>query len=364
MLLSKGSAQLCLINKLLTTTPAVIQIKCFSVQEIGKRYPKVFDYKNKNYNTFNSIIDTQTVQRLGENSLIITVDGNFGSGKSEFAKKLAKDIDFIYASEIDLDKSLYIRKDNGENLREFINSVVGEKELYRCNTVEEWHENPMFKRSAQVQRAFYKARWQQYRCALLSLFANGQGIVLERSPFSDGVIAQSLYDEEFVSKEFYNYYKNDYVAQTICELWKPHVSIYLDRTPENCLQSIAKTGKEFEKKSKVYTPKFLKTVEKNYKSYLNSLKDDICVLSYDNNSEIIIEDVIDDLESFDFDQIHRFKDWTVKNASEVDKYRLRLSNDVYVEKIFTFIYGDINVPELLLYGEEYVELLEDRKSVV
>ena len=35
-----------------------------------------------------------------------------------------------------------------------------------------------------------------------------------------------------------------------------------------------------------------------------------------------------------------------------------MSNDVYVEKIFTFIYGDINVPELLLYGEEYVELLE------
>ena len=324
MLLNKGSAQLCRINKLITTTSAVIQIKFFSIQEIGKRFPKTFDYKNKYYNSFNSVIDTQTVKRLGENSLIITVDGNFGSGKTEFAKRLAKEIDFIYASEIDLDKSLYIRRDNGANLREFVNSIVGVKELYRYNTVEEWHENPMYKRGAQVQRAIYKARWQQYRSALLSLFANGQGVVIERSPFSDGVIAQSLFDEDLVSKEFYNYYKNDFVAQTICELWKPHVTIYLERSPENCLKSIAKNGKEFEKKSKVYTHKFLQTVENNYKPYLSSLKNDICVLSYDNNEkEIYLEDVIDDLESFDFDQIHKFKDWTVRSPREVDKYRLK-----------------------------------------
>ena len=325
MLLNKGSSQINRISKLLSTTPSIIQIKCFSALEIGNRHPKPFDYKNKNYNSLQTLLDTQTVQRLGENSLIITVDGNFGSGKSEFAKRLAKEIDFIYASEIDLDRTFYIRKDNGANLREFVNSVVQKNELYRYNTVEEWHQNPLFKRGAQIQRAFYKARWLQYRCALISLFSTGQGIVLERSPYSDSVIAQSLYDENLVSKEFINYYKKDLVSQTLCEIWRPHVTIYLDRTPENCLKNIAKSGKDFEKKSQVYTTEFLKTVEKNYKkSFLPEMRQDICVLSYDNNDEqIVIDDVIDDLESFDFDQIQKFSDWSVKNPSIVDNLRLK-----------------------------------------
>ena len=321
MLLNKAPSAFNYLNKL---TPAVIQIKCFSAAEIGKRYPKTFDYKNKYYNAFTGLFDVQTVKRLEENSLIITVDGNFGAGKSAFAKRLAKEIDFIYASELDIEKMLYIRKDNGANKREIINNIVGNNEMYRLNTLEDWHTNPMFKRSIQMQYIHYYLRWMQFRSALLSLFSTGQGIVLERSPFSDNVIAKSLFDENLMSKEAYNYYKNDLVQQTICELWRPHVTIYLDRTPENCLKSINQNGKEYEKNSKVYTTNFLKTVENNYKkSFLPEMGKDIYVLNYDNNQdEIPIDEVIGDLEALDFDVDGKFSTWRIRNPKYCDHYRV------------------------------------------
>jgi NADH dehydrogenase (ubiquinone) 1 alpha subcomplex subunit 10 len=325
MFLIKGTTtQVLNLNRLnkIVVSPTIIQIKCFSAADIGKRYPKTFDYKNKFYGAFAQLYETSS-KRLSDNSLIITVDGNFGSGKSEFAKKLAKEIDFIYASEIDLDKMYYTRKDNGANIREITNSFVGNNEKYRINTIEEWHEDPMFKRSIQLQHGYYYCRWWQYRTALLHLFSTGQGVVLERSPFSDNVIAQSLYEENLLSKEAYNFYKNDLVKQTLLELWKPHITIYLDRNSENCLKSIQKNGTNAEKNSKVYSADFLKTVEKNYKkSFLPQTEKDSYVLNYDNNGEMVgMDEVIGDLENCDLDDRAKFSDWVVRRAQSVDLYR-------------------------------------------
>lgn len=63
----------------------------------------------------------------------------------------------------------------------------------------------------------------------------------------------------------YRFLIRDLVPNTISALWKPHVSIYLDSTPEDCLKNIKEKGKPFEKNSKVYTIDFLKSVEKGYK---------------------------------------------------------------------------------------------------
>ena len=32
------------------------------------------------------------------------------------------------------------------------------------------------------------------------------------------------------------------IPQTLSELWRPHVTIYLDRSPEECLENIKKNG--------------------------------------------------------------------------------------------------------------------------
>jgi hypothetical protein len=176
----------------------------FSQELVGKRYEKPWDYMNKPYGLFGQVFDS-TLRKLGENSLIITVEGNFGSGKSEFAKKLAKDIDFVYASEPDLEKHLFTLS-NGFNRREQINRIVGDNKKYHIDNLEEWHLNPSFKGTIQLQHNYYAVRFLQTRQALLHLLSTGQGVVLERSAFSDTVIGQSLYDNHLLSDEGFTHY--------------------------------------------------------------------------------------------------------------------------------------------------------------
>jgi hypothetical protein len=41
----------------------------------------------------------------------------------------------------------------------------------------------------------------------------------------------------------FRFYIRDLVPNTIAELWRPHVVIYLDKSPEECLKSIKENGK-------------------------------------------------------------------------------------------------------------------------
>jgi hypothetical protein len=149
----------------------------FSIEQIGKRYEKPFDYKKRQYGLLEQFYDS-TMKRLGENSLIITVEGNFGSGKSAFAKQLAQDIDFVYAREPDLDLHAYDSLSGGENRRELINKITGDNELYHLHSFEDWHLKPTFRGSIQLQYQLYKIRFWQMRQALLHLFSTGCFFVL------------------------------------------------------------------------------------------------------------------------------------------------------------------------------------------
>ena len=144
----------------------------FSIDEIGKRYGKPFDYKKKKYGLLGQMFDS-TLDKLGENSLIITVEGNFGAGKSQFAKELAKKIDFVYAREPDLDYHLYDLP-NGNNIRVIANEISGDNKKYRYDSIDEWHLQPSFKSTIAIQHAYYVIRWMQTRNALLHLMSTGQ----------------------------------------------------------------------------------------------------------------------------------------------------------------------------------------------
>jgi len=328
----------------------------FSALDIGKRHPKPYDYLKKSYGLVGSLLDS-TVQRLNDNSLIITVDGNFGSGKSEFARQLAKDIDFLYAREIDLDHMLY-QTPVGSNYRKIVNKIVGDNERFRINTVDEWHSNPTFKRTVQLQYKYYYARLFQYHMALLHLFSTGQGVVIERSPFSDGVIARALFEHQFLSKEAWNFYKNDYVEQTLFECWKPHVMIYLDRSPQECLDNIRANGKEYEKKSKVYSIDFLKTVDSIYKKeFIAQYAPKVNMLQYDPKT-ISSDEVIINLEAIDLDHFDKLEDWKVRRVASVDDYRSRLSDVQTTKDNIKALAGHVGVPEYAWWGAEYKELQE------
>lgn len=326
----------------------------FSIEQIGKRHEKPYDYKKKKYGFLGQIFDS-TLNRLGDNSLIITVDGNFGSGKSEFAQKLAKDIDFIYAREPDLDAHLYTQP-NGENTRNLVNDIVGDNQRYRLDSLEEWHLNPTFKRTIALQHNFYNIRWMQMRTALLHLMSTGQGVVLERSVFSDAVIGQSLYDNNFLSDEAFRFYLRDLIPNTIAELWRPHVMIYLDKSPEDCFKSIKENGKPFEKESRVYNLEFLKSMDKNYKkNFLPGMRNELHVLTYDAN-DANTERTTEDLELLDFEDQNKFNDWRIRRETTINTYRRILSDYQNCLALLKAPNSYVDIPEYLQYGEDLAKL--------
>lgn len=326
----------------------------FSIDQIGKRNDKPYDYKTKKYGLWGQIFDS-TLNRMGDNSLIITVDGNFGSGKTEFAQKLAKAIDFKYAREPDLNTHLY-QQTNGENTRDIINEIVGENQRFRIDSIEEWHSNPSFKSTIALQHNFYNIRWMQMRTALLHLMSTGQGVVLERSVFSDQVISQSLYDNNFLSDEAFRFYLRDLVPNTIEELWRPHVMVYLEKSPEDCLKTIKEKGKPHEKDSKVYNLEFLKSMDKNYKkNFLPGMRNELHVLTYDAK-DAEAERVMEDLELLDFEDQTKFNDWRIRRETTINTYRRILSDYQNCVALLKAPNTYVDVPEYLLYGEDLAKL--------
>lgn len=326
----------------------------FSIEQIGKKAEKPYDYKNKKYGLMGQMFDS-TLNRMGDNSLIITVDGNFGSGKTEFAKKLAKEIDFVYAREPDLETHLYSQP-NGANTRDIINNVVGDNTRFRIDSLEEWHRNPSFKTTIALQHNFYNIKWMQMRTALLHLLSTGQGVVIERSVFSDQVIGQSLYDNNFLSDEAYRFYLRDLIPNTIAELWRPHVMIYLDKPPEDCLKTIKEKGKPFEKESKVYNLEFLKSMERNYKrNFLPDMRNELHLLEY-NARDAKTERAVEDLETLDYEDQAKFNDWRIRRETTINTYRRILSDYNNCVALLRAPNSYVDVPEYLLYGEDLAKL--------
>ena len=100
----------------------------------------------------------------------------------------------------------------------------------------------------------------------------------------------------FSCPKAFKFYFRDVIPNTIGELWRPHVVIYMDKPAEDCLKTIKEKGKviivdiyslapfghflfysfigkDFEKNSKVYSLDLLNSVEKNYKkNFLPSVR--------------------------------------------------------------------------------------------
>lgn len=41
----------------------------------------------------------------------------------------------------------------------------------------------------------------------------------------------------------YRFYMRDLIPNTIVEIWRPHLTIYVDKSPEECLKTIKEKGK-------------------------------------------------------------------------------------------------------------------------
>lgn len=187
----------------------------------GPKKPEPFDYVNKNYTWLRSIFD-RTTHRFDENTKVIVVEGPVAAGKSQFACRLADDLGMMYFPEANMD--LHYIRPNGIDLRSFDHQIPEDTRTFDHAN---FCMNPKHRLAGNFQLMMYTARYSQYIDALAHLMNTGQGVVLERSPYSDFVFLEAMFSQNYISKGVRSVYY-EIRANTIEELMRPHLVIYLD----------------------------------------------------------------------------------------------------------------------------------------
>lgn len=182
--------------------------------------PLPFDYVNKDYTWLRSLTD-RTTKRMDDNSKVVIVEGPCATGKTDFARSLADDLGMKHYPEATMDIH-YCRQ--GEDLRQF-NSLIPEDT--RTFDHVDFNLHPTHRLAGNFQIMMYIARYSQYIDALTHLFNTGQGVVLERSPYSDFVFLEAMYACKYISRGVRSVYY-ELRENTIEELLRPHLVIYLD----------------------------------------------------------------------------------------------------------------------------------------
>lgn len=308
--------------------------------------PKPWPYETKKYGVIQALFD-KTTKRLDDNSKIICVEGPIAIGKTKFAKELATELEMHHMPEATMD--LMFINSYGYDMRK-LNPQLPES----CRTFDEkdFCINPLHPLTAQFQIRKYMLRYSQYVDALAHLLSTGQGVVLERSPFSDFVFLETMYKHGYISKGGRNAY-HDIKHNTLPELLRPHLIIYLDGSAKVVKERIAKRKNDYEVKSKVFTDEYLNDMETIYKQhYLKNISQHAELLVYDWSTVGETEVIVEDIERIDFNQFEvdrhnkKMKDWRKPLEWDWCESRIKYCNQKD-ELMNYFNVPQFDVPELV-----------------
>lgn len=315
--------------------------------------PAPFDYINKDYTWLRSLFD-RTTHRFDENSKVLVVEGPVAAGKTQFAAALAEDLGMKHFPEANMDIH-YIRS-NGFDLRTLDNQIPEDARTFD-------HVNfnlaPSHRLAGNFQIMMYIARYSQYIDALAHLFNTGQGVVLERSPYSDFVFLEAMVSQKYISKGVKSVYY-ELRANTIEELMRPHLVIYLDLPVNKVVDNIKARRCDYEVNGKALTPEFLTEVERQYKNkYLRDISTHAELLVYDWTGGGEVEVVVEDIERLDFDKYTerdepKMKDWRLPREVEWADKRMLYSNQKY-HLMNLFAIPRLDVPELITSADDAYE---------
>ncbi|KAK2850424.1 hypothetical protein Q7C36_009207 [Tachysurus vachellii] len=211
----------------------------------------------------------RTTPRLKENSKIFCIDGNLASGKGALAQKLADRLGMLYMPEPDVN---------------YVDRMTKEKipldSSYNGNcSLEKFYLDPKASdgNSYRLQSWMYLMRLLQYSDAVEHLLTTGQGVILERSPFSDVVFLEAMSNQGYIRKQCKSFF--------ICEEIK----------------------KKKKKKSRPYLQNvslsYLKDIEAAYKkTFLPKISEEAEVLAYDTTQVQDIEKIAEDIEYLKFEK--------------------------------------------------------------
>uniref|UniRef100_A0A9N6WXM0 NADH dehydrogenase [ubiquinone] 1 alpha subcomplex subunit 10, mitochondrial n=1 Tax=Evadne anonyx TaxID=141404 RepID=A0A9N6WXM0_9CRUS len=312
--------------------------------------PAPFPYKETSYNFLRALVDYPTTSRLDENSKLIVVDGLPTAGKGALAKELADELDMAYLEAPTIAKTLF--NEYGFDLRK-----LDSKLPLDCRSYDEidFLKNPKSVKAARMQIKLFQLRFKQYIDALAHILNTGQGVVLNRSVFSDFVFMQGMVTQGFVSRNVQSYYyqmKNN----SLFQLWRPHLVIYLDVPVEVVRSRIEARNRANEKDSPASTTAYLESLDKAYKQeYLKSMSNHSEMLVYDWAVPSNVETVVEDVERINFEQYGqhdtKLEDWCRIDEWDWNNSRRTFSTQQETLMQFTNVPA-ISCPEILIDGED------------
>ncbi|KAH8857177.1 NADH dehydrogenase [ubiquinone] 1 alpha subcomplex subunit 10, mitochondrial [Schistosoma japonicum] len=226
--------------------------------EIKHAKPPNFDYYAKGNNIFRLFFDnTKTYDRFHDNSKVIVVEGNIASGKSNVAAKLAELLDMAYFPDPTED-DIYINRNVEPNfdLRTHNPLLPYDAKYYTCEMF--WNESDFINKGKglYLQYHFYLRRYWNYLRALCHLFNTGQGVIIDRSPFSEFAFADAMHKCNYLSQRGLLWFKQNH-SMTITNIWKPHLLIYIKAPIEKIRERIKKRNIPWEVNARNLTDEFL-----------------------------------------------------------------------------------------------------------
>lgn len=275
---------------------------------------------------------------MNENSKVITIEGNVSCGKDDFGRRLADELGMEYFPMVDLES--YFINDHGFDYRA-LNPLLPER-MRNCDW-KMWHENPSRHSVVHLQYFLFKVRLAQYLKALRHLFNTGQGVVINRSVFTERVFVESMHNLGWLplgylradGVRFYDYkMRYDYIRNmSLAELPMPHLTIYLHTPVETCMERIQKSNDPMMVNSKAMIPEFLEGIEEAYRdialpkaeNYGHVMKIDYPKIM--DNEELA--DVVADINDLDFeidDHDTRFQSWSKNDRYWWFRHRRGLSS--------------------------------------
>jgi len=287
----------------------------------------------------------RTTPRLSQYSKIITVDGNLASGKGALAQKLADKLGMLYMPEPD---TFYLDKMTGEKapLSVDFNGMCSLEKFYTDPKAADGN-------SYRLQLWMYTMRLLQYADAIEHLLTTGQGVILERSPFSDIVFLEAMFKQGYIRKECVQHY-NEIKGISICEFLPPHLAIYVDLPAEEVQKKLKQSGKSYLQNVPLA---YLKSIEDCYKkSFLPHISKESELLAYDAAQAQDVERVAEDIEYLKFEK----GPWLEQDDVTYHHMRMLVEDK---QKVATLTHIPRFLPEITIGAHEYDEKYYAYKSL-
>jgi len=315
--------------------------------------PKPWNYKKWGYSYALQVLEG-TTKRFNDNTKVIAVEGPPGLEKSKFAKELAEEFDMLYVPGASMD-DLYINK-YGYDLRELDWQFHHDRN--KSYDEKKFAQDPLGQNGGldRMVSKLQEIRGLKYNELLAHVFNTGQGIVTEKSPYSEAVFIEAAYKMGWIHKTTRTRYYR--VQQMVLQhLLRPNVIIHLD-APTDVVQAKirarSQTTHPWEKDSPVF----------ENSGYLNMLYQDLLkndymkkasvyskVLTYDwsegGDTEVVVEDV-ERLQLEYFDKYDKQQsDWRMHKEETYSMYRGCYTNGNWISGALNrYNYHDADLVEM------------------